>query len=181
VQNEQPLGKLLSDTRKPEVKAEANADKLLGKPLSRAGKAEAMTKQKGDAPAADRLHNVEHKTLQKTQLVLPVPYSVYTKAPPYDIDVVDIGGKVCVCVCVCVRAGVFLPAHAFLSSPLLSSPLLSLSLSLSLPPSLLLSFPSSLALSNSLALSRGFPRSLTPTYAHAQTRAGDPLGPQTRR
>ena len=73
MQNEQPFGKLLSDTSKPEVKAVANVDKLLRKPFSRASKAQAKTEQKGDAPAADRLHNVEHKTLHQTQLVLPVP------------------------------------------------------------------------------------------------------------
>ena len=39
---------------------------------------------------------------------LPVPDAVYTKDPPYDMAVVDIGGKVSVRVCVRARLGVLL-------------------------------------------------------------------------
>ena len=39
---------------------------------------------------------------------LPVPDAVYTKDPPYDMAVVDIGGKVSGRVCVRVRIGVLL-------------------------------------------------------------------------
>lgn len=122
MQSEQPLGKLLSGTSKAEVRVVANADKLLGNPIIRTSKAgtKAEQEKKGDAAAAG--------SGRKTQLILPEPDSVYTKADPYDMDVVDIGGKVCVCARVCARAGLLLP-----SSSLLLSSFRSLSLSLSFP------------------------------------------------